>query len=203
MDRNESANEGGSSPDTVIARSSSEEERNRLACSTSGEYVTVGDSSSSLDTVTSVGTTTVSATTEDKKRGRFGALKSSFRKEGGLFKIKKKSRQLDEPAAEPQPDVEEKGSFFGICSFGFEENCCDLSPPLPFFFCRFLWSWLVKSWWSFFMKIGSLEVWLLSWSFVVRFCINSWINNWKRKIYLKIKFKKLFIFVGKNLGFLN
>lgn len=137
MDRNESANEGGSSPDTVIARSSSEEERNRLACSTSGEYVTVGDSSSSLDTVTSVGTTTVSATTEDKKRGRFGALKSSFRKEGGLFKIKKKSRQLDEPAAEPQPDVEEKGSFFGICSFGFEENCCDLSPPLPFFFLSF------------------------------------------------------------------
>ncbi|KAG9428682.1 ras and EF-hand domain-containing protein isoform X1 [Apis mellifera carnica] len=113
MDRNESANEGGSSPDTVIARSSSEEERNRLACSTSGEYVTVGDSSSSLDTVTSVGTTTVSTTTdatgtEDKKRGRFGALKSSFRKEGGLFKIKKKSRQLDEPAAELQPDVEEK-----------------------------------------------------------------------------------------------
>ncbi|XP_043790892.1 EF-hand calcium-binding domain-containing protein 4B-like [Apis laboriosa] len=113
MDRNESANEGGSSPDTVIARSSSEEERNRLACSTSGEYVTVGDSSSSLDTVTSVGTTTISTTTdatgtEDKKRGRFGALKSSFRKEGGLFKIKKKSRQLDEPAAEPQPDVEEK-----------------------------------------------------------------------------------------------
>ncbi|XP_061941426.1 ras and EF-hand domain-containing protein homolog isoform X2 [Apis cerana] len=115
MDRNESANEGGSSPDTVIARSSSEEERNRLACSTSGEYVTVGDSSSSLDTVTSVGTTTVSTTTdatgtEDKKRGRFGALKSSFRKEGGLFKIKKKNRQLDEPAAELQPDVEEKDS---------------------------------------------------------------------------------------------
>ncbi|XP_017753895.1 PREDICTED: ras-related protein Rab-32B isoform X2 [Eufriesea mexicana] len=113
MDRNESANEGGSSPDTVIARSSSEEERNRFACSTSGEYVTVGDSSSSLDTVTNAaGTTGVAATdpsaVEDKKRGRFGALKSSFRKEGGLFKIRRKDRQPGEPAAEPEPDVEEK-----------------------------------------------------------------------------------------------
>ncbi|XP_050483376.1 EF-hand calcium-binding domain-containing protein 4B isoform X1 [Bombus huntii] len=113
MDRNESANEGGSSPDTVIARSSSEEERNRFACSTSGEYVTVGDSSSSVDTVTSVGTTTNVATgdppaTDDKKKGRFGALKSSFRKEGGLFKIRRKNRQLDESAAEPELDVEEK-----------------------------------------------------------------------------------------------
>ncbi|CAK9795607.1 Ras-related protein Rab-32 [Anthophora plagiata] len=113
MDRNESANEGGSSPDTVIARSSSEEERNRYACSTSGEYVTVGDSSSSLDTLT--GGTVVSGVvsvetqaTEDKKRGRFGALKSSFRKEGGLFKIRRKNRQLEEPAAEHEPDVEEK-----------------------------------------------------------------------------------------------
>lgn len=144
MDRNESANEGGSSPDTVIARSSSEEERNRLACSTSGEYVTVGDSSSSLDTVTSVGTTTVSTTTdatgtEDKKRGRFGALKSSFRKEGGLFKIKKKNRQLDEPAAELQLDVEEKGSFFGIWSFGFED-CCDFLRYLSFSFFFFWFS---------------------------------------------------------------
>ncbi|KAK1120029.1 hypothetical protein K0M31_012759 [Melipona bicolor] len=115
MDRNESANEGGSSPDTVIARSSSEEERNRFACSTSGEYVTtVGDSSSSLDTVTSAGTTTnVGANdppgADNKKKGRFGSLKSSFRKEGGLFKIRRKNRQLDEPAAaEPEPDVEEK-----------------------------------------------------------------------------------------------
>lgn len=166
MDRNESANEGGSSPDTVIARSSSEEERNRLACNTSGEYVTVGDSSSSLDTVTSVGTTTISTTTdatgtEDKKRGRFGALKNSFRKEGGLFKIKKKSRQLDEPAAEPQPDVEEKGSFFEIWSFGFEEDCCDFLKRLSFFFlifCRFLWSWFVtrlQGLMKFSMEIGS------------------------------------------------
>ncbi|KOX73109.1 Ras-related protein Rab-32 [Melipona quadrifasciata] len=133
MDRNESANEGGSSPDTVIARSSSEEERNRFACSTSGEYVTtVGDSSSSLDTVTSAGTTTnVGANdppgADSKKRGRFGSLKSSFRKEGGLFKIRRKNRQLDEPAAaEPEPDVEEKGfilwslRFFFFGWFGIE-----------------------------------------------------------------------------------
>lgn len=138
MDRNESANEGGSSPDTVIARSSSEEERNRFACSTSGEYVTVGDSSSSVDTVTSVGTTTDVATgdppaADDKKKGRFGALKSSFRKEGGLFKIRRKNRQLDESAAEPELDVEEKGlsiwlvplslslSLFEL--FAFEQDC--------------------------------------------------------------------------------
>ncbi|KOC62137.1 Ras-related protein Rab-32 [Habropoda laboriosa] len=114
MDRNESANEGGSSPDTVIARSSSEEERNRYACSTSGEYVTVGDSSSSLDTLTggtvpnSGAVSVETQATEDKKRGRFGALKSSFRKEGGLFKIRRKNRQLDEPAPEHEPDVEEK-----------------------------------------------------------------------------------------------
>ena len=119
MDRNESANEGGSSPDTVIARSSSEEERNRFACSTSGEYVTVGDSSSSVDTVTSVGTTTNVATgdppaADDKKKGRFGVLKSSFRKEGGLFKIRRKNRQLDESAAEPELDVEEKGLFIWL-----------------------------------------------------------------------------------------
>ncbi|CAL7937742.1 unnamed protein product [Xylocopa violacea] len=112
MDRNESANEGGSSPDTVIARSSSEEDRNKHACTTSGEYVTVGDSSSSLDTVTNAGAIAAASNeppgTEDKKRGRFGALANSFRKEGGLFNIRKKNRHLDEHGAEAEPDVEEK-----------------------------------------------------------------------------------------------
>ncbi|XP_029047658.2 EF-hand calcium-binding domain-containing protein 4B isoform X1 [Osmia bicornis bicornis] len=122
MDRNESANEGGSSPDTVIARSSDgeeeeeeeeEEDRGKYGCSTSGEYVTVGDSSSSLDTLTSSGATGTApsagtTTVEDKKRGRFGALKSSFRKEGGLFKIRKKNRSNDETVAELEPDVDEK-----------------------------------------------------------------------------------------------
>ncbi|XP_067217269.1 uncharacterized protein Rab32 isoform X2 [Linepithema humile] len=94
MDRNESTNEGGSSPDTVIARSSSEEEKQKpIAGSTSGEYVTVGDSSSSLDTLTS-GSGSVAIRTDDKKRGKFGAFKSSLR-EGGLFKIKKKLRESD------------------------------------------------------------------------------------------------------------
>ncbi|XP_076481300.1 RAS oncogene family member Rab32 isoform X2 [Bombus vancouverensis nearcticus] len=133
MDRNESANEGGSSPDTVIARSSSEEERNRFACSTSGEYVTVGDSSSSVDTVTSVGTTTNVATgdppaADDKKKGRFGALKSSFRKEGGLFKIRRKNRQLDESAAEPELDVEEKDSQSSEKSPRLEVRCSSALP---------------------------------------------------------------------------
>lgn len=115
MDRNESANEGGSSPDTVVGRSSSEEDRNRYACSTSGEYVTVGDSSSSLDTLTNVGAAAPPvqepSVAEDKKRGRFGALKNSFRKEGGLFKIKKKNRSIEETFAETEPDADEKGSF--------------------------------------------------------------------------------------------
>lgn len=111
MDRNESANEGGSSPDTVIARSSSEEDRNKYACTTSGEYATVGGSSSSLDTVTGAGATGGAA--EDKKKGRFGALKQSFRKEGGLFKIRKKSKPVvDEAAGEAGPDAEEKGSLY-------------------------------------------------------------------------------------------
>ncbi|XP_033339643.1 RAS oncogene family member Rab32 isoform X1 [Megalopta genalis] len=104
MDRKENANEGGSSPDTVIGRSSSEEERNKHGGTTSGEYVTVGDSSSSLDTVTS-GTANPP---EDKKRSRFGALTSSFRKEGGLFKIKKKSRSGEDAATPTDPDAEEK-----------------------------------------------------------------------------------------------
>ncbi|XP_076631588.1 RAS oncogene family member Rab32 isoform X1 [Colletes latitarsis] len=106
MDRNESANEGGSSPDTVIGRSSSEEDRNRHGCTTSGEYATVGGSSSSLDTLT--GATAAPTGNDDKKRGRFGALKSSFRKEGGLFKIKKKTRSVDEAFVEQEPDVDEK-----------------------------------------------------------------------------------------------
>ncbi|XP_076651695.1 RAS oncogene family member Rab32 isoform X1 [Halictus rubicundus] len=106
MDRNESANEGGSSPDTVIGRSSSEEERNRHGPITSGEYVTVGESSSSLDTLTS-GTGPANPP-EDKKRGRFDALKSSFRKEGGLFKIKKKIRPGEDAATPTDPDAEEK-----------------------------------------------------------------------------------------------
>ncbi|KAG7200577.1 hypothetical protein KM043_001138 [Ampulex compressa] len=109
MDRSESANEGGSSPDTVVARSSSEEDRKRTGCTTSGEYVTVGDSSSSLDALQS---------REEKKRaggGRFVALRNSFRKEGGLFKIKRKIRTLegeegleeDEKESERKPQQEE------------------------------------------------------------------------------------------------
>lgn len=97
MDRNESTNEGGSSPDTVIARSSSEEEKRKsIVASTSGEYITVGDSSSSLDTLTSgsVAILSSSANAEDRKRSKFGAFKSSFR-EGSLFKIKKKTRGTD------------------------------------------------------------------------------------------------------------
>ncbi|RLU21054.1 hypothetical protein DMN91_007670 [Ooceraea biroi] len=104
MNRNESTNERGSSPDTVIARSSSEEEKRKpAAADTSGDYftgnyVTVGDSSSSLDTLTSgsggVGILSSSISTDDRKRGKFGAFKSSFR-EGGIFKIKKKARETD------------------------------------------------------------------------------------------------------------
>ncbi|XP_070518097.1 uncharacterized protein Rab32 isoform X1 [Cardiocondyla obscurior] len=94
MDRNESTNEGGSSPETVIARSSSEEEKQKQksnVASTSGEYITVEGSSSSLDTLTSGSITTLSSSANDRKKGKLGALKNSLR-EGNLFKIKKKTR---------------------------------------------------------------------------------------------------------------
>ncbi|XP_018400971.1 PREDICTED: uncharacterized protein LOC108778326 isoform X1 [Cyphomyrmex costatus] len=98
MDRNESTNEGGSSPDKVIAYSSEEEEKKQksIVASTSGEYITVGDSSSSLDTLTSGSVTILSssANANDRKRSKFDAFKSSFR-EGSLFKIKKKTRGID------------------------------------------------------------------------------------------------------------
>lgn len=97
MNCNEGTNEGGSSPDTVIARSSSEEEKQKsIAASTSGEYITVNDSSSSLDTVTSgsVGILSLTGNTDDRKKSKLGAFKSSFR-EGNLFKIKKKKRDAN------------------------------------------------------------------------------------------------------------
>ncbi|KAG5309105.1 RAB32 protein, partial [Pseudoatta argentina] len=97
MDRNESTNEGGSSPDTVVAFSSEEEEKQKsIVASTSGEYITVGDSSSSLDTLAngSVAILSSSANANDRKRSKFGAFKSSFR-EGSFFKIKKKTRGID------------------------------------------------------------------------------------------------------------
>lgn len=74
MDRAGSA----SSPETTIRRSSSEEDRKRKQ---------VEGSSSSLDTVVGPGM-------EEKRKGRFGALKSSFRKEGGLFHLKKKNPKI-------------------------------------------------------------------------------------------------------------
>lgn len=109
MDRNESTNEGSSSPDTVIARSSSEEEKQKPQASTSREYITVGGSSSSLDTLTSGGIAILSSSvnTDDRKRGKFGAFKSSLR-EGGIFKIKKRPRpsETDAPA---DPEQDDKG----------------------------------------------------------------------------------------------
>lgn len=107
----ESANEGGSSPDTVIARFSSDEEKQKPAVAgTSGEYVTAGDSNSSLETLTSssgVATSNVSA--EERKKSKFGAFKSSFR-EGGIFKIKKKSRETD-PSCEADTEQDDKSSL--------------------------------------------------------------------------------------------
>lgn len=107
MDRNESTNEAGSSPDTVIARSSSEEEtRKPAATGTSGDRV-VDDSTSSLDTLISgsggVGILSSSVSADDRRRGKFGAFKSSFR-EGGIFKIKKKPRETDTSVEVEQDD---------------------------------------------------------------------------------------------------
>lgn len=113
MDRRENTNEGGSSSDTVIARSSSEEEKQKSQAGTSGEYITVGDSSSSLDTLTSgsggIAILSTSVNTDDRKRGKFGAFKSSLR-EGGLFKIKKRLRQSETDASvEANPEQDDKG----------------------------------------------------------------------------------------------
>lgn len=109
MERTTRANEGGTSPDAAIGRSSSEEERNRQAMSTSGEYVTtVGGSSSSLDTVVSQGM-------EEKKKGRFGTLKSSFSRRE-LFKIKKKgsSKRADSELTVDQDDEEGNAKGFPL-----------------------------------------------------------------------------------------
>jgi len=113
MDRNESANEGGSSPDTVVAFSSEEEEEEKqksTVASTSGEYITVGDSSSSLDTLTSgsVAILSSSGNANDRKRSKFDAFKSSFR-EGSLFKIKKKARGIDAVSSSFETEQHDKG----------------------------------------------------------------------------------------------
>lgn len=103
MDRNVgSTNEGGSSPDTVIA--SSEEEKQKPQVST--EYVTVRGSSSSLDTLTSASgaVAILSTSADDRKRGKFGAFRSNFR-EGGIFKIKKRPRPSEtDLSADPEQD---------------------------------------------------------------------------------------------------
>lgn len=113
MAHKESTNEGGSSPDTVIARFSSDEEKQKPTATTSGEYVTAGDSNSSLDTLTSssggVATLFSNISTDDRKKGKFGAFKSSFR-ESGIFKIKKKSRETD-PSYEANTEQDDKASL--------------------------------------------------------------------------------------------
>ncbi|KMQ94302.1 ras-related protein rab-32 [Lasius niger] len=114
MAHNESTNEGGSSPDTVIARFSSDEEKQKpIAGGTSGEYVTAGDSNSSLDTLTSssggVATLFSNVSADDRKKGKFGAFKSSFR-EGGIFKIKKKPRETD-ASCEADTEQDDKASL--------------------------------------------------------------------------------------------
>lgn len=98
MDRSESANEASSSPDTVIGRSSSEDDQKRNPGSASAEYVTVNDSSSSLDTLT--------GEMEEKKRRPFDVLKNSFRMEGGLFRTKKKNSSLGKTNSEDFAEVE-------------------------------------------------------------------------------------------------
>lgn len=106
MERNEDMNKVDSSSDTVIAQSSSEEEK--PPGNTSNDYVVVCDSSSSLDTLTSGsgGVTVVpsSVNTDDRKKGKFGTLKNSFR-ESGIFKSKKKSR-VNESNASIEVDLE-------------------------------------------------------------------------------------------------
>lgn len=104
--RVEKINPTGSSPDTLIGQSSPEDDRKRQMTSFSAESLnTAASSSSSLETIVGVGM-------EAKKKGRFGSLKSSFRKEGGLFRMKKKKKKHfdDEPSHQyPHSEQSSKG----------------------------------------------------------------------------------------------
>ncbi|XP_063979632.1 ras-related protein Rab-44 isoform X1 [Diachasmimorpha longicaudata] len=99
----EDENEGGSSPDTVIGRVEFEEARRLRNNSTSGEYHTAADSSLSLDTIgrtleteaTGDGTAEGTVNQGEKKKKRFGSLKTTFRRDSGFFKGKKKSKELE------------------------------------------------------------------------------------------------------------
>ncbi|XP_015119201.1 ras-related protein Rab-44 [Diachasma alloeum] len=98
----EDENEGGSSPDTVIARVEFEAARRLRHNRTSGEYHTAADSSLSLDVTGGTpgteasggGTAGGTGKQEEKKKKRFGTLKSTFRRDSGFFKGKKKSKEL-------------------------------------------------------------------------------------------------------------
>lgn len=116
MDRDERVIEDSSSPDTLTARSSSEEEKQKpQAGSTSGEYATAANSSSSLDTLISdsidgIAIFSSGINTDGRKRGKFGAFKSSFRK-SGIFKIKKRActNESESAFAEADPEQDDKG----------------------------------------------------------------------------------------------
>lgn len=125
MHRNDSANEGGggSSPETVIARSSSEDDPRRITAASNRE------SSSSLETpssgVLASSAGQLLAAQEKRKKSRFGSLKSSFRKDGGLFKLKKnKNKNVDvETAVEAEPEPEEeKGAKSYIIYLNIYQN---------------------------------------------------------------------------------
>ena len=106
MDHKENVDEGGSSPDTLINQSSPEEYRKSQLGSVSAENVNAPESSSSsLETIVGVGM-------EGKKKGRFGSLKKSFRREGGFFKTKKKKNIEVEPSIEVQKEeLSAKGCY--------------------------------------------------------------------------------------------
>ncbi|XP_011311316.1 ras-related protein Rab-44 isoform X1 [Fopius arisanus] len=83
----EDENEGGSSPDTVIARAEFEEVRRRRQKSTSAS-----DSRFSLDSRgLEVQAGASAGVLEEKKKKRFGGLKNTFRRDSGFFKKKDKS----------------------------------------------------------------------------------------------------------------
>ncbi|XP_050462963.1 ras and EF-hand domain-containing protein homolog isoform X1 [Cataglyphis hispanica] len=112
MAHNEGTKEGGSSTDTVIAHFSSDDEKPKpIATATSGEYVTAGDSNSSLETLTSSSGVTFfsNINTDDRKKGKFDTFKSSLR-EGRIFKIKKKPRETD-PSCEADTEQDDKTSL--------------------------------------------------------------------------------------------
>lgn len=127
----ENENEGASSPESVIARADYEAGKRLRLESTSGEYCTAAETSLSMDGITRSleMSTSISSPPGDsaspqspgspeekkkKKKKRFDALKNTFRRDSGFFKVKKKTKSVGSDASAEIEFYEEDsaGSYF-------------------------------------------------------------------------------------------